>query len=97
MDNIDIMQTKTRRRAIGGSGAKTVKKAKATEQNITDADIDVALLMEPIPDELFYDDQEKYTGYRMKMIPNKPDVYELSNYGKYYPMKRGAEIGRAHV
>ena len=46
--------------------------------------------MEPVPDELFHDDQEKYTGYRMKMVPNKPDLYELSNYGKYYPMKRGA-------
>jgi hypothetical protein len=84
------MQTKTRRRAIGGSGAKTAKVKAKAEQNITDADVDAALLMEPIPDELFHDDQEKYTGYRMKMIPNKPDVYELSNYGKYYPMKRGA-------
>ena len=31
MDNIDIMETKTRRHAIGGSGAKTVK-AKAKER-----------------------------------------------------------------
>ena len=93
MDNIDIMQTKTRRVAIGGSGAKTVKKAKAAaEPNITDADVDAALLMEPVPDELFYDDQEKYTGYRMKMMPNKPDMYELSNYGKYYPMKKGVRM-----
>lgn len=100
MDNIDIMQTKTRRRAIGGSGAKTVKKSKAkaaAQQNITDADVDAALLMEPIPDELFYDDQEKYTGYRMKIIPNKPDMYELSNYGKYYPMKKGVRVETAET
>ena len=72
---------------MGGSASKTVK---ARANAITDADIDVALTMEPISYELFFDDEDKYVGYRMKMV--RDDMYELSNYGKYYPKKGGVRM-----
>jgi hypothetical protein len=84
--SIDIMK-KTRRKHVGGSASKTVK---ARANAITDADIDVALTMEPISYELFFDDEDKYVGYRMKMV--RDDMYELSNYGKYYPKKGGVRM-----
>lgn len=83
---------KTRRKHVGGGPSKTMK---ARGNAITDADVEVALKMEPIPYELFFDDQDKYTGYRMKMV--KDDVYELSNYGKYYPKKGGVRTETADV
>ncbi len=72
---------------MGGSASKTVK---ARANAITDADIDVALTMKPISYELFFDDEDKYVGYRMKMV--RDDMYELSNYGKYYPKKGGVRM-----
>ena len=72
---------------MGGSASKT---AKARANAITDADIEVALTMKPISYNLFFDDEDKYVGYRMKMV--RDDMYELSNYGKYYPKKGGVRM-----
>lgn len=69
--------------------------AKAKAENITQEDLELALQMEPIPYELFFDDQDQYVGYRMK--PIRDDMYELSNYGKYYPMKKGVRSETAET